>query len=299
MRKPARFFFCLLTLSLAACAAPAAALESAVEGPPYTATALPPSVTPAPTATPLPVPTRTPQVAVPTAPVAPDCTETHGNVTNHNYHAFTLGYSLFYDVYLPPCYDSSGDYYPVLYLLHGQAFIEDQWDRLGADEAADELIDSGQVAPFIMIMPRGGANPYFGDGLIKDLMPHVETEYRILRDRDHRAIGGLSRGGGWAIFLGLKYPNLFSIIGGHSPAIQYIHAPEIDNLLDDLPANEIPRIWLDIGDNDSLISNTEWFMALLDERSLPYTFHTFPGRHEEAYWSSHVQEYLLFYAGSW
>ena len=301
MRKPARFFFYLLTLSLAACAAPAGAMGSAVVDAPPSSTAPLPTATFPPTLTPRPLPTRTPQVTVqaPTAPVAPDCAETHGSVTNHNYHAFTLGYSLFYDVYLPPCYDATGDTYPVLYLMHGQAFIEDQWVRLGADGAADALIAGGDAPPFIMIMPRGGANPYFGQGLLADLMPYVETEYRIQGDRAHRAIGGLSRGGGWAIYLGLAHPDLFGAFGGHSPAIQYIHASEIDDLLDELPADEVPRIWLDIGDNDSLIYNTEWFTDMLDERGIAYAFNLYPGRHEETYWSEHIQDYLLFYAGSW
>jgi enterochelin esterase-like enzyme len=240
-----------------------------------------------------------PQAAFPTVPFAPDCADEQGSVTNYNYHAYTLGYSLFYDVYLPPCYAASGESYSVLYLLHGQAFIEDQWDRLGADEAADSLIASGQAPPFIMVMPRGGANPYFGQGLVDDLMPFVESTYRIKGDRAHRAIGGLSRGGGWAIYLGLLHPDLFSAIGGHSPAIQYVHAPEIDNLLDELPAGEVPRIWLDIGDTDSLIGNTKWLTEMLDERGIPFTFNLFAGRHEEAYWAEHMPEYILFYAEGW
>ncbi|MBI3360831.1 MAG: hypothetical protein HY023_06950, partial [Chloroflexi bacterium] len=258
-----------------------------------------PSLTPTLTLTPLPVGEGLGVRAGPTQPFAPDCVETKGAVTNHNHHSKTLGYSLFYDIYLPACYEATGDFYPVLYLLHGKSFVEDEWRRLGADEAADELIAAGRAPPFIIVMPRGGANSYFGDGLIDDLMPYVETTYRIRRDRADRAIGGLSRGAGWAIYLGLSRPDLFGAIGAHSPAIQYIHAPQIDNLLDTLPPDKIPRIWIDIGDQDSLIGNTRWFMALLDERRIPYTFHTYPGKHEEVYWSAHVREYIQFYAEAW
>jgi enterochelin esterase-like enzyme len=299
MHQPARFFFACASLALAACAAQpagagAAAAETAPHSPAATATAaLAATASPAPSLTP------TARVIVPTVPIPPDCVATRGSVQNYNYHAYSLGYSLFYDVYLPPCYEETGDSYPVIYLLHGQAFIEDQWDRLGADEAADSLIAAGRVRPFIMIMPRGGANPYFGQGLVDDLMPYVETTYRIQRDRQHRAIGGLSRGAGWAIYLGLKHPDLFSAIGGHSPAVQFIHAPEIDNLLDDLPDDQIPRIWLDIGDTDSLLYNTEWLIEMLDERDMDYQFQLNPGRHEEAYWALHVREYIQFYAESW
>jgi enterochelin esterase-like enzyme len=302
MRKPARFFFALATLALAACAArPAGAGEPTTPAPAPASPTAPReaatvSATPSPQA---PTATRTPSPVVPTVPFVPDCTDTRGTVSNYNYHAYTLGYSLFYDVYLPPCYEASGDYYPVIYLMHGQAFIEDQWDRLGANEAADALIAAGEAPPFIMIMPRGGANSYFGQGLVKDLIPYVETTYRIQRDREHRAIGGLSRGAGWAIYLGLLHPDLFSAIGGHSPAVQFIHAPQIDNLLDDLPEDQIPRIWLDIGDTDSLMYNTEWFMEMLDERGIPFHFELNEGRHEEAYWSEHVRDYIQFYTEAW
>jgi enterochelin esterase-like enzyme len=297
----ANFWLFCLAACLAACGAPPAGAGQAVTSPlpaPTQAAALstpPPTPTLTPTSAP-PTPAYSP--AFPTVPFAPDCTETAGTVSNFNYHAYTLGYSLFYDVYLPPCYEATSDAYPVIYLLHGQAFIEDQWDRLGADEAADALIAAGQ-APFIMVMPRGGANPYFGQGLVKDLIPYIEATYRIRADRAYRAIGGLSRGAGWAIYLGLSHPDLFSAIGAHSPAVQYIHAAEIDNLLDDLPPGQMPRLWLDIGDNDSLIANTEWFMEMLDERDIPYRFHLNPGKHAEAYWSAHVREYLEFYVEEW
>ena len=184
LRKPARFFFALTTLVLAACAAqPAGADQATVETPAVPTPAPTGTATAAFTPTPQPSPSPAQRVVVPTVPIPPDCTDTRGSVSNHNYHAFTLGYSLFYDVYLPPCYEVSGEYYPVLYLMHGQAFIEDQWDRLGADEAADSLIATGKVPPFIMIMPRGGANSYFGEGLVKDLMPFVESEYRIRQEK--------------------------------------------------------------------------------------------------------------------
>lgn len=297
--------FLLLTLTFAACVTPpAAAVETFLQTPPSPTRSAPPVTVAAPavaasTEAPARATATAPPAAIPTQPLAPDCTETKGTVTNHNYHAYALGYSLFYNVYLPPCYDQSGDEYPVLYLLHGKSFIEDQWDRLGADEAADELIAAGDAAPFIMIMPRGGANPYFGQGLVKDLMPYVETAYRIRRDRAHRAIGGLSRGAGWALYLGLSHPDLFGTIGAHSPAILRIHAPEMDNLLDALPPDESPRLALDIGDKDSLITNTEWFTEMLDERGIPYAFNLYPGQHDEAYWSAHVRDYIRFYAGGW
>ena len=113
-------------------------------------------------------------------------------------------------IYLPPCYDVQTDEkYPVLYLLHGQTYVDDEWVRLGAPSVADDLIHSGRAVPFIMVFPDDrywnvAAGGGFGDRLINALIPYIDRNYRTLADRQHRALGGLSRGGGWTVELGLK-----------------------------------------------------------------------------------------------
>src|SRR5262249_39183806 len=128
-------------------------------------------------------------------------------------------------IYLPPCYDQEvNQRYPVLYLLHGQTYIDDQWVRLGAPQAANQLILAGRVAPFIIVfpddrywnLPEGDG---FGDRLLNLVMPYVDSHYRTLTDRTSRAIGGLSRGGGWAVHLMFRNVYLFGTVGLHSPAI--------------------------------------------------------------------------------
>jgi hypothetical protein len=108
-------------------------------------------------------------------------------------------------IYLPPCYEEKPDErYPVVYLLHGQTYQADQWVNLGAVVAADNMIHRGEAAPFISVFPDDRywnlpPGDSFGDRLIHDIIPYVDRTYRTLADREHRALGGLSRGGGWAI----------------------------------------------------------------------------------------------------
>jgi enterochelin esterase-like enzyme len=114
--------------------------------------------------------------------------------------------------------------YPVLYMLHGQSFNNDQWDRLGMDEAADRLISSGEIAPFIIVFPQECAyledthTSNYGDAVLTELLPWVESHFPVQADPAHRAIGGLSRGAGWALRLGLSHPEQFGSIGMHSLA---------------------------------------------------------------------------------
>ena len=105
-----------------------------------------------------------------------------------------------YRIYLPPCYDEQPELaYPVLYLIHGQTYTDTQWDRLGVPEIADRLIAAGEVAPFIVVMPRDRvwrepAEDHFGMAVEQSLIPWVDEHYRTIPDRAHRAVGGLSRG---------------------------------------------------------------------------------------------------------
>src|SRR5688572_19519535 len=144
-------------------------------------------------------------------------------------------------VYLPPCYDEKTDQrYPVLYLLHGQTYTDDQWIRLGAVDVADDLILSGESVPFIIVFPDDRywnlpPGPGFGQRLVEALIPHIDNTYRTLPNRNHRTIGGLSRGAGWALRLGLNYWELFGTIGLHSLAVLQKDASEIRDWLADIP----------------------------------------------------------------
>lgn len=210
-----------------------------------------------------------------------------------------------YRVFLPPCYDQDPERrYPVLYLIHGQNFNHDQWDRLGADDTAFRLISAGEIPPFILILPRdrSWAQPdedMFGRVMVEGLIPTIDERYRTLPGRSFRSIGGLSRGAAWAVHLGLSQWELFGAIGAHSLPVFWADTPHIRRWLDSIPQDSLPRIFMDTGEKDYLIESTLWFEGLLTEKSIPHEWYLFPGYHEEAYWESHIEQYLRWYAQEW
>ena len=208
-------------------------------------------------------------------------------------------------VYLPPCYDERADqHYPVLYLLHGQTYTDDQWIRLGAAEAADQLIISGESIPFMIVFPDDRywnlpPGPGFGQRLVDVLVPHIDSTYRTLPDRPYRAIGGLSRGAGWALRLGLTHWNLFSAIGLHSIAASPKDASNIPAWMADIPVASRPRVFMDIGDNDPELAMASRVESQFNEYGLTHEWHLYSGAHTEEYWSAHVEEYLHWYIEGW
>ncbi len=208
-------------------------------------------------------------------------------------------------VYVPPCYDQEpGRRYPVLILIHGSTFNDDQWDRLGADELADRLIAAGELEPFLIFMPRDRvwvepAEDPFGEALVSYLIPWLDKNYRTNPTRRYRAVGGLSRGASWAIHLGLSRWELFGSIGAHSLPVFWSDTGKVRGWLAEIPPGELPRIYLDIGENDYLIRSAVWFENVLNEMRIPHEWHLYPGRHEEAYWEAHLEGYLRWYAQDW
>jgi len=260
-----------------------------------------------PTATPLPsTPTRTPIPPFPTlpsTPTQPACLSQPGRVEQGTLDSTKPPQQ--YLIYLPPCYDQRTDLrYPVLYLLHGQTYTDDQWVRLGAVDIADRLILSGEATPFIMVFPD---NRYwnlppeasFGERFIGALIPYVDENYRTLADRDHRALGGLSRGGGWTVRLGLTHPDLFGELGLHSPAVISTDRPLLEDWIRAIPPKPYPRIWLDTGDEDKELDFNTLFESTLAYYGIPHEFHVYSGAHTEDYWSQHVEEYLRWYLAGW
>ncbi len=155
-----------------------------------------------------------------------------------------------YFIYLPPCYaEKIETRYPVLYLLHGQTYTADQWIRLGAVDVLDNLILSGETRPFIIVFPDDrywnlppGAG--FGARLVDDLIPFIDSTYRTLPDRNHRAIGGMSRGAGWALRLGLSRWDLFSVIGLHSLAVLQSDRSQLADWIAVIPPAQAPSsLW--------------------------------------------------------
>ena len=273
----------LLLAALAACGKTATAVQSPTD--------IPATLTPAPTAT------ATPQ---------PVCTEARGRFEFQEIQTALMTHPLYFRVYLPPCYDSETDmHYPVLYLLHGQSFKDDQWDRLGADETLDELIADGEAQPFIIVMPRESnymINQWtskYGPALAEELVPWIDAHYRTQAERGKRAIGGLSRGAAWAMRTGLIYWDVFGAIGGHSLAPFRGDFNEAPFWFKKIPAGQLPRIWIDAGTRDFIADAAKVFAGRLEDYGIPFEWHTFDGSHTERYWSAHVKDYLRWYAQGW
>jgi len=235
---------------------------------------------------------------------APSCLSRPGRLVDGVVDTALLPKPMTYHVYLPPCYAEEQERrYPVLYLLHGQTYDEDQWIRLGAPSTADGLIVAGQVPPFIIVFPYDysylqPAQYRFEDVFLQVLVPQIDMAYRTLSDAAHRAVGGLSRGGAWALHLGIRHPELFGTIGAHSPAIFYSDGM-LPLRLSKISPEQLPRIYIDVGDADSELQTSREFKSVLDRYNIPYEWHEYIGFHNEAYWGAHVEEYLRWYAQGW
>ncbi len=289
--------------------------------------------TPAPRPTSTLAPTHTPQVAAivpirtpaptPTAPLpvpaAAICTDTAGKVIEDSLTSRVLGHKISTQVYLPPCYAPTKQQYPTLYLIQGRFYIWGEWEDDGAVDVANSLIMSKTVAPFIMVMPfndidMGYASKYlytnngpdsWEDFMVNELIPYIDKSYATARHRDMRAIGGISRGGYWATVIGFSHPELFSIIGGHSPAIaaEFFDMPadfSVANYAPSLAQLRTQRVWLDVGNDDQpSYSGPNDLNKKLLALGVPVRFSVGSGGHTDFYWASRMKEYLLFYAETW
>lgn len=148
-----------------------------------------------------------------------------GNIVSDSINSKILNSVVKYNVYLPDGFDKPTTKYPVVYLLHGLSGTYKEWDERGnAREIADELISSGEAVPMVIVMPNAGHpeikkvwNGYFDmpgwqyeTFFFTELLPEVEKKYRVIGDKEHRAIMGLSMGGGGSTVYCQHHPEMFS-----------------------------------------------------------------------------------------
>ncbi|HSB90918.1 MAG TPA: alpha/beta hydrolase-fold protein [Anaerolineales bacterium] len=260
---------------------------------------------PAPTAgttsTPRPTATTTASPAPTVVPSATPraCLGEPGTFVVDEYLDDDLPRSIPYRVYLPPCYDETVDgSLPILVMLHGLLKTDQEWQDLGIGVQADRLIASGDAPPFLIVLPWQRRGLEFESALVDHLLPYVEKTYHGAGTRDRRAIGGLSRGGGWALRIGMKHADVFGSIGLHSPAVL---SPDMYYVADWIKAmsSDSPRLWIDIGDHDSLRMSVFELRDLLDEAGYVYTWSLDPGDHTPEYWSGNLEAYLRWYTEPW
>ncbi|MBV6450607.1 MAG: hypothetical protein MHPDNHAH_01333 [Anaerolineales bacterium] len=277
-----------ILFGLSACAAPSQ--------PTPTPTLLPPTLTRTPVPT-FAIPTETTTVT----PIA--CLSKPGAVEKSTLESSNPPQEFF--IYLPPCYaENAEERYPVLYLLHGQTYTADQWIRLGAVDAVNKLILSGETQPFLIVFPDDHywytpAGTTFGARLTDELIPYIDETYRTIPDPRDRAIGGMSRGAGWALQLGLTRPELFSIVGLHSLAVFQRDASKVDDWIQAIPPASRPVVFMDIGEDDQELASTKQIESIFTQFDVPHEWHLYSGDHTEEYWSAHVEEYIRWYAEQW
>ena len=257
-------------------------------------------------ATPTAVPSITPTV-LPTGTAFPSPTPTasclaQGGTTNQvKFASEEMGETFTFTVYFPPCYDPGrAGGYPVIYLLHGQNMDDTLWPSLGVTRAADEVIQSGKPA-FLMVFPYEVHNftlpseSKFGEAVMEDLIPYIESHYDVCTLRQCREIGGISRGGGWAIHLGLTHLDMFSAIGAHSPGWFSGDLYRVQNLLTTHSVADFPRIYIDRGDKDYLANSIDLYEKNLTATGVAHEYHVNPGSHAIGYWKSQMQNYINWY----
>jgi enterochelin esterase family protein len=240
----------------------------------------------------------------------------HGEIRTHWYESKSLGTLRRITVYVPPDYDrpaNARSRYPVVYLFHGANADETAWTRLGrANLILDNLIAAGKTKPFIVVMPFGyGAPPgaagaagqntaLFGKDLLEDALPFIEARYRTHADRDHRAIVGLSMGGGQALTIGLNHLDVFSHVGGFSAGLG--RAADFPTTFGSLIANpekankQLRFLWVGCGKDDGLFALSKGFSDFLTENKIKHTFRETTGAHTWMVWRRYLHEVspLLF-----
>lgn len=238
------------------------------------------------------------------------CTETVGTRTRHEYYSSWLQQTMYYTVYTPPCYASTTQTYPTVYLMHGSNENDESWERLGMLTALDTGISSGRYPPMILVMPFGNVianrnrfdNVSWSNIFLTEMMPAAESLYRIDKNPQNRVIAGISRGGFWAYQIGLRHPELFGAIAGHSGFFDEYHAEPQDNPLDlmlEAPGIDNMVFWLDRGKDDFAAPGLDIMGQRMQERGVSYTYTIHPeGQHYITYWAQHVSEYLDFYAAA-
>lgn len=238
-------------------------------------------------------------------PTAIPCLETTGSVIEVAFYSDILQEDIKTNIYLPPCYETDREEgYPFLVMLHGQNGVQDQWINLGMTSLADDWITSKKIKPLVIVMPFERLyqqNSYvskFDSALVKDLLPQLLDQYNLRQEWENRAIGGLSRGGNWAVRIGFVFPDAFGKVGAHSFTTFAGDMSRVQDWLQSVSAYR-PALWFDIGETDHYRQYSEPFVLYLQQHQIPLDYMVNPGGHTIDYWIDHVDEYLAWYTKDW
>ena len=258
----------------------------------------------------------------------------HGAVASIHYQSTALGGIRRMHVYTPPGYEMNRERYPVLYLLHGAGDVDESWSSVGrAGFILDNLIAANKAKPMIVVMPAGhvngagaalgapvpaaavagmpgvgtGPDP-FADDFITDLVPHIEKHYRVLTDRQNRAIAGLSMGGNQTLNIAIPHLEKFAYIGVFSSGIisggrgtapsestspfgeawEKQHLAALDNAAS---KRGLSLLWFSTGKDDGLIATTRNTVDLLKKHGFKPVFLESEGAHTWLNWRDYLSAF--------
>jgi len=227
----------------------------------------------------------------------------HGKLDSVTYSSKTVGTQRKALIYTPPGY-ARNKKYPVLYLLHGIGGDEKEWYNGGKPQnILDNLYADGKLVPMIVVMPNGramkddraignimapdkvAAFAAFEQDLLTDLIPFIESRYSTLKDREHRAIAGLSMGGGQTLNFGLGNLDKFAWVGAFSAAPN-TKSPEqlVPNPED--AKKHLKLLWISCGASDNLVSFSKRTHDYLVANNVPHIYHIEPGVHDFKVWKN-------------
>jgi enterochelin esterase-like enzyme len=225
----------------------------------------------------------------------------HGRLEMVTYESKSVGTTRRMQIYTPPGYAKSRKY-PVLYLLHGIGGDETEWQRFASPNVIlDNLLAEGKVAPMLVVMPNGRAQKNdraegnvfaaapafaaFEKDLLNDVIPAIESRYSVQADREHRALAGLSMGGGQSLNFGLAHLDTFAWIGAFSPAPNTRPAKEL--VADPATAKaKLKLLWLSCGKQDGLIRISQGVHAYLRDNKVPHIWHVDGNAHDPTHWKN-------------
>jgi enterochelin esterase family protein len=250
----------------------------------------------------------------------------HGAVAAVTFYSQTLKRFRRMHIYTPPGYENSDGKYPTFYLLHGASDSDASWSTVGrAGFILDNLIAAGKAKPMIVVMPAGHTGPFrfgprgdrsferqmdeFGDEFAKDVRPYVEKHYRVLADRAHRAIAGLSMGGAQTLnvafghledygYIGVFSSGIFGIaggFGGEAPNTAWEESHK--KVLDDADLKKGLRLlWVGCGKDDFLVKTSDATVAMFKNHQFQVVSKETAGGHTWLNWRAYLSEFapLIF-----
>jgi enterochelin esterase-like enzyme len=244
----------------------------------------------------------------------------HGAVASVDYYSTALKKWRRMHVYTPPGYELGQGKYPIFYLLHGAGDCDESWTSVGrAGVILDNLIAAKKAKPMVIVMPAGHTSQNLG-GLVgppaaqdefvqdfeTDIMPYAEKHYRVLTDRQHRAIAGLSMGGSQTLNIAVPHLDQFAYVGVYSSGLigpllgsqaqtatpesswEQQHHAELDNAA---ARKGLKLMWFSTGADDRLLATSKSTVGMLQKHGFHATFQESPGGHTWINWRNYLNEF--------